>query len=152
MKFFFFKEILCKFYQTWNRIFFWVCKKSYECSKINDIYLLWISSEPIFGTIRETFFFKKKSDFKLKNLDFFFKFPLLRRSFFRDFFLSETSHTWTSGQINFRNFGKFDVFLENLKKIRFQVEKLGFFFQIPTTQEVIFSRFFFCLKLRTLDL
>ena len=31
-------------FQTWNRIFFWFCKKSCECSKINENYLLWALS------------------------------------------------------------------------------------------------------------
>ena len=45
---------LAKF-QTWNRNFFWFCKKSCECSKINEIYLLWILSELIFSKIKEPF-------------------------------------------------------------------------------------------------
>ena len=81
MEFFFCKEILCKFFsrfQTWNRIFFWVSKKSCECSKINEIYLLWISSEPIFSKIRETFFFEKNPDFSKNFVDFFQK--ILKKS------------------------------------------------------------------------
>ena len=82
MEFFFFcKEILCKFFsrfQTWNRIFFWVCKKSCECSKINEIYLLWISSEPIFSKIRETFFSKKIPIFRKISWIFFQK--ILKKS------------------------------------------------------------------------
>ena len=79
--FFFYKEILCKFFsrfQTWNRIFFWVSKKSCECSKINEIYLLWISSDPIFSKIRETFFFEKNPDFSKNFVDFFQK--ILKKS------------------------------------------------------------------------
>ena len=81
MEFFFWKEILCKFFsrfQTWNRIFFWVSKKSCECSKINEIYLLWILSEPIFSKIRETFFFEKNPDFSKNFVDFFQK--ILKKS------------------------------------------------------------------------
>ena len=48
-------------FQTWNRIFLGFCKKSGECSKINEIYLLWTSSEPILSKIRAPFFSKKKA-------------------------------------------------------------------------------------------
>ena len=48
-------------FQTWNRIFLWFCKKSGECSKINEIYLPWTLSEPIFSKIRAPFFSKKKA-------------------------------------------------------------------------------------------
>ena len=47
-------------FQTWNRIFFWFCKKSCEYSKIAKIYLSWISSEPIFSKIREPFLIRRE--------------------------------------------------------------------------------------------
>ena len=65
-------------FQTWNRIFFWFCKKSGECSKINEIYLLWISSEPIFSKIWETFFSKKIPIFRKISWIFFQK--ILKKS------------------------------------------------------------------------
>ena len=45
---------LAKF-QTWNRIFFWFCKKSCECSKIPQNYLSWTLSEPIFSGKKKPF-------------------------------------------------------------------------------------------------
>ena len=92
------------------------------------------------------FFWKirKKSDFKLKNWDFFFKIPLLRRSFFRDFFF-----VWNFAHLIFRTnkFSEFWNIWDFFKKIRKKFTKFSknrdFFFQNPTAQEVIFSRFFF---------
>ena len=43
-----------------NRIFFWFCKKSGECSKINEIYLLWTSSDKILSKIREPFLIRRE--------------------------------------------------------------------------------------------
>ena len=60
---------------------------------------------------------RKNSDLKFENRNFFFKFPLLRRSFFRDFFFfPETSHTWISGQLNLQNFGTFEIFSAKSEK------------------------------------
>ena len=47
-------------FQNWNRIFFNFFKKNLECSKINEIYILWTLSEPILSKIWDTFFSKKK--------------------------------------------------------------------------------------------
>ena len=68
-------------FQTWNRIFFWFCKKSCECSKINEIYLLWISSEPIFSKIqRETFEVEIFPIFSISNFFFFAELQELEHS------------------------------------------------------------------------
>ena len=48
-------------FSTWNWIFFQLSKKSLECSKKSQIYLLWTSSEPILSKIRAPFFSKKKA-------------------------------------------------------------------------------------------
>jgi len=64
MEFFFYMEILCKNlakFQTWNLTFLNFFKKSLECSKKSQIYLLWTSSEPILSKIRAPFFSKKKA-------------------------------------------------------------------------------------------
>ena len=56
--FFFYVEILCKFFpdfQTWNRIFFWFCKKNPTFSKIAHIYSLWTLFEPILSEKKKPF-------------------------------------------------------------------------------------------------
>ena len=55
-------------FQTWNRIFFWFCKKSCEYSKIAKIYLSWTSSEPIFSKIRGTFLISQSVSHSLLTL------------------------------------------------------------------------------------
>ena len=57
-------EILCKFFpdfQTWNRIFFWFCKKNPTFSKIAHIYSLWTLFEPILSEKKNLFVFTSLS-------------------------------------------------------------------------------------------
>ena len=64
--------------------------------------------------------------------------------FFEIFFLSETSHTWSLGQINFPNFGTFEIFLRKLEKNSQNFRKIGiFFFKIPLLRRSFFRDFFF---------
>ena len=65
-------------FSNWNRIFFWFCKKSCECSKIPKIYLSWNSSVRSFR--KKKFLkkwlwsnrnLKKNSQFFNLKLDFF---------------------------------------------------------------------------------
>ena len=62
MDFFFYKEILCKFFlENLNRIFFHTFWAKSENSKIAKIYYLRTLSEPILSKIRDNFFSKKKA-------------------------------------------------------------------------------------------
>ena len=87
------------------------------------------------------FFWKiwKNSDLKFENRNFFFKFPLLQRSFFREFFF-----VWNFAHLNFRTnkFSEFWNIWDFFKKF-WKKSKLSKNFWD-------FSRIFFCLKLRTL--
>jgi len=113
-------EILCKFFpdfQTWNRIFFWFCKKNPTFSKIAHIYSHWTSRDPILSEKKKPFWIHHHS---LKKFTKEFHVILICVHFTKDshviFFYVEilckifpTSQTWI---------GFFSTFFEQNQKTR----------------------------------
>ena len=130
-------EILCKFFpdfQTWNRIFFWFCKKNPTFSKIAHIYSHWTSRDPILSEKKKPFWIHHHS---LKKFTKEFHVILICVHFTKDshviFFF-----TWKS----FVNFSQ----ISNLNRIFFhhfwaksENSKIAHIYLSWTTTEPIFS-------------